>query len=174
MNILYLARGIPGSGKSHRALELAGGDESLIHSADKYFVREGVYTFDLAQRGNAHAQCRDGALAAIARRDPVVIIDNTNVTVKEMKPYALAAFEAGYSVEIAEPTSEWWLRDVKPACLTKDPALIAQAADLLSVKNVHGVPLETLRAMMGRWQDVTAGDIDSWPSVPVARTGVAE
>jgi shikimate kinase len=52
--ILYIMRGVSGSGKSTHAKTLAG-DSGLVFSTDEYFESSGRYVFDVAQLQPAHA-----------------------------------------------------------------------------------------------------------------------
>ena len=67
---------------------------------------------------------------------PLIIIDNTNTQKWEARPYIILAQEFGYSVEIRETSTPW----------AKDAAELAK-------RNVHGVPLQSIEAMLARWED---------------------
>lgn len=58
--ILYIVRGVPGSGKSTFAKRLVG-DDFLVCEADKYFVDKetGEYNFDFTKIKDAHKFCQD-------------------------------------------------------------------------------------------------------------------
>ncbi len=51
--VLYIVRGIPGSGKSTFAKQLVGAD-FLVCEADKYFMVDGEYKFDATKLKQAH------------------------------------------------------------------------------------------------------------------------
>jgi shikimate kinase len=54
VKILFIVRGLPGSGKSTIAKQL-----SYNHfEADQYFERDGEYNFIPSEIGNAHQWCR--------------------------------------------------------------------------------------------------------------------
>lgn len=130
--IVYINRGLPGSGKSTRALRIAGEHDCdvLIVSADDYFVVNGVYRFDMSNIGAAHMECQQKFREGVREKAPVIIVDNTNTTIREMRPYVEYAHIRGYEVVLLEPDTAWaWDID---ACLAR---------------NVHGVPREALERM---------------------------
>lgn len=82
---LVLVRGLPGSGKSTFARELAR--RGYRHfEADQFFIRRGVYIYDARQKTAAHAWCLDSTIRALAggRR---VVVSNTFVRKCEISPY---------------------------------------------------------------------------------------
>lgn len=130
MSTIYLMRGLPGSGKSTKARSLG---VATIVSADDFFMRNGVYEFDATKLGEAHAMCRLTAKFAMAKGLPVVV-DNTNCSAWEMRPYVEAARAYGYAVAFVEADAPW----------AKDPAECAR-------RNAHGVPLAAIERMLARW-----------------------
>jgi hypothetical protein len=169
MKRLVIMRGVPGSGKSTRAMEVAGGDDGCIFSADKYFVRDGVYRFDMNEIWPAHKQCRIKSSEAMAAGRPLVIIDNTNIRVRDIKPYAKEGLKHGYEVTVEYPTSEWWVR-LERLLRNRDdnwPRLL-KVADMLAGKNVHGVNRETIISMMEKWQflDDLPARLELWRGEP--------
>ena len=58
MKNLYIVRGLPGSGKSTFAKTLVGHD-FLVCEADKYFMVNGEYKFDVTKLKEAHESCRN-------------------------------------------------------------------------------------------------------------------
>lgn len=120
---LYIMRGCSGSGKSTIAKELGG----TICSADDYFIKDGTYNFDPKKLGSAHNYCRVKAVFALKSKTPVVVIDNTNCTLKECFTYYDAGTHYGYEVFI---------------CQVSNPV----------PANVHGVPPETVQKQLRRLQ----------------------
>ncbi len=167
---LYIMRGFPGCGKSFRASEVAGGDLKNIFSADNYFMKDGVYTFDTEKLWLAHKQCRALSFAAMQSGQETVVIDNTNVKARDFKPYVMEGVRNGYHVSLAYPTSEWWLRTERLLKNKEDNwDRLLPVADLLAAKNVHGVPREVIISMMEKWQFVESLPllIERWQAEPV-------
>lgn len=125
-------RGLPGSGKSTRAREIA---ESIgkIHSTDDFFMEDGVYRFDPAKLAENHYRNYVAFVESLNAGEPVVICDNTNTEKWEYRSYAEAARRFGYEVEIV-----------------KMPHL---APEVLAARTTHGVPVQVIRNMLARWED---------------------
>lgn len=87
--ILYIVRGLPGSGKSTKAKALAG-EQGLIYSTDDFFVVNGKYVYDAKMIPEYHAKNIERTVKAILQGKPVIVIDNTNIKLWEMKKYVLA------------------------------------------------------------------------------------
>ena len=128
--MLYLVRGLPGSGKSTFAKTLGG-----IHiEADQYFVDvEGNYNFDGSKIKLAHEYCRtqteawmktDGDQVNVNK----IVVSNTFTQEWEMEPYFELAKKYGYKVFsiIVENRHEGI--------------------------NVHGVPEEKIEQMKNRFK----------------------
>lgn len=138
---LVIMKGVPGSGKSYKANELAKQLKAFICSADHFFEtvvnNEVVYKFNPKRLGQAHQTCKDNCERAMQEKKNV-IIDNTNLTYKECKPYISLAKKYGYDCTIVESDTPW----------KKD-------AKICSERNTHGVPLEKIQEMMNRQQTVS-------------------
>ena len=103
--ILYIVRGIPGSGKSTFAEKLVGHD-FLVCEADKYFVDKetGEYNFDFTKIKDAHKFCQD--TVEMYMKDSLVndnfyreiAVSNTFTQEWEMEPYTKLAEKYGYTV----------------------------------------------------------------------------
>ena len=126
MKTLYLIRGLPGSGKSTFAQELADGLGCLRFEADMYHVVDGVYQWKPENVHAAHQWCqRSTQDEMVAGRD--VIVSNTFTTEKELKPYLQLAQMLGYRVV----------------------SLVVENRH--GGVNVHDVPAETLTKMRDRF-----------------------
>lgn len=98
-NKVIILRAIPGQGKTTIAQILANGSEdSTIISADHFFMEGGVYVFDPQQIGHAHAWCKVQFTNALAESTELIIVDNTNTTLKEYSYYKAEGLKAGYKV----------------------------------------------------------------------------
>ncbi|XP_013173408.1 PREDICTED: uncharacterized protein LOC106122094 isoform X1 [Papilio xuthus] len=142
--ILIIMRGVPGSGKTYLARKILeatiGGpkcDFSMhIFSADDYFFIKGFYQYDRMKLQDAHIWNHTKARSAMKRGVSPVIIDNTNIEVWEMEPYLRDGVNNGYLIEIVQPNTSW-----------------AKKANTLSRKNIHNVPLATIKRMLSNFRD---------------------
>lgn len=139
--VLVLLRGLPGSGKSFltkRILETTVGMQhyrDCVFSADDFFMRNNIYVYDASKIADAHAFCQNRAINALRNGVAPVIVDNTNTQLWEMKPYACAAMQFGYILEILEPTTPWAFNDKE-----------------LARRNTHGVSRVKLKEMLDRYE----------------------
>ena len=103
--VLYIVRGIPGSGKSTFAKRLVG-EDFLVCEADKYFIDKGTgeYNFDFTKIKEAHKFCQDTVETYM--KDSLVndqfyreiAVSNTFTQEWEMEPYLELAKTYGYKV----------------------------------------------------------------------------
>ena len=128
--ILYIVRGIPGSGKSTFAKTLGG-----IHiEADQYFVdADGNYNFDGSKIKLAHEYCRIKTKAWMKINGDLVsedkiVVSNTFTQEWEMNPYLELAKQFGYVV------------------------FTVIVENRHGGKNVHGVPEEKIELMKNRFE----------------------
>lgn len=132
-----LLRGIPGSGKSTRAKELAGEFGQVFSTDDYWHINEGgTYQFDINKLGKAHKWNQRRSLAAFGAV-PIIVIDNTNTTLKELRsymPHIKRARDMGYQVRVEEAGTSW-----------------AFDIDECFKKGTHNVPKETLEKMYNRY-----------------------
>lgn len=132
MKIAYIMRGIPGSGKSTVASELAG-ESGVIHSTDDFFYDDGgVYRFDPNLLGRNHARNQAAFRESLSLGISPVVCDNTNSQRWEFEPYVELAKEQGYIVAVVSLSHP-------------DP-------DVAAARNVHGVSAEVIRRMINRWE----------------------
>jgi predicted kinase len=133
--ILYIVRGLPGSGKSTFAKKLVGAN-FLVCEADKYFINKetGEYNFDVTKLKDAHKYCHD--LVETYMKDSLVndqfyreiAVSNTFTQEWEMKPYFELAEKYGYTV------------------------FVTIVENRHGGKNVHGVPDDKLEVMRNRFE----------------------
>jgi len=91
---LIILRGLQGSGKSTVA-KLFG--TKAICSADDYFMRGGEYKWYGAGLYKAHQWCIKKCYRFMKKQAPVIIIDNTSVKARDLKPYTDLARQFGYT-----------------------------------------------------------------------------
>jgi predicted ABC-type ATPase len=93
--VLYIVRGIPGSGKSTFAKTLGGKHVE----ADMYFIDEnGDYKFDGLKIKLAHEWCKISCIAWMGSNEEKIVVSNTFTQEWEMEPYFTLAKEYGYTV----------------------------------------------------------------------------
>ena len=122
--VLYLIRGLPGSGKSTFARKF----EDFRHlEADMYFINgKGEYVFDASKIKDAHDWCKSTAKAFLSEGQNV-IISNTFTRAWEL---------SGYIETLEEYTSRIKVYKV-----------------IGNFKNIHNVPEEAIKSMKERWED---------------------
>ena len=96
--VLYIVRGIPGSGKSTFAKTLVKKD--YCHKeADMFFVdREGNYNFNPSKIKDAHKWCQEEMDFLMRLEHSPVAVSNTFTQEWEMEPYFELAKTYGYKV----------------------------------------------------------------------------
>jgi predicted kinase len=97
--ILYIVRGIPGSGKSTFAKSLGG----THFETDMFFMKDGEYKFDMFKLKEAHKWCQDSVYNAMilnhtAGLNNIIVVSNTFTQEWEMKPYFEMADQHDYKV----------------------------------------------------------------------------
>lgn len=97
--VLYIVRGIPGSGKSTFAKSLG----ATHFEADMFFMKYGEYKFDMTKIKDAHKWCQDSVNTAMilnntAGLNQTIVVSNTFTQEWEMKPYYEMAELHGYKV----------------------------------------------------------------------------
>ena len=132
MKIAYIMRGVPGSGKTPRATELAGA-HGKVHSTSDYFVVDGEYRFNPKEQARNHADNYDAFVESLAFGVTPVICDNTNVRHREYTCYVQVAQDYGYDVKIV----------VMPH---PDP-------EIASTLGAHHVPASQIERMIKNWEN---------------------
>ncbi|XP_049861199.1 uncharacterized protein LOC126355071 [Schistocerca gregaria] len=141
--IMVLMRGLPGSGKSTLArylMEISTDTSTVkekhVFSADDYFIdpKSKAYIFNRKFLPQAHSWNVEGVLGAAQTNVTPIIVDNTNLTVCEMWPYACIAAKYDYIVRYLEPSTHWRYN-------------IHECAK----RNSHGVSEKHVATMMGRF-----------------------
>ena len=138
MKVLYIVRGLSGSGKSSIARELVNEiwdseRKSFVkdfYSADDYFTdKHGNYNFDPTKLADAHAECYSNVELAM-QRDCVrkIAVANTFSESWEAEPYFKLAKEHDFNPFVLECQNDFG--------------------------NIHGVPQSTIDAMIDRWEKV--------------------
>jgi predicted kinase len=124
--MLYLLRGLPGSGKSTYAAKLQKMPNVLHYEADMYFMKDGVYTFDFTKLADAHTWCLKQTVSGL-KNGMSVVVSNTFTTRWEMQNYLTWAEQLNVTVSVVKCIGEFG--------------------------SVHNIPAETLKRMADRWED---------------------
>lgn len=145
---LYIMMSIPGGGKSTKAKKLAPPEHIL--STDSFHMVNGEYKWKSETMHIAHQWNQSSCEFFMKAGKTPLVIDNTNLSPKERKPYINLARFYGYDIEIVHPDSPWFL-DVLPRLRTK--TFTDEDVKLFAEKNVHSVPEEAIRRMMNNWNE---------------------
>jgi len=135
--LCIILQGIPGSGKSTiaEALELFHSFDSIrevkIFSTDNYYINNNnEYIYDPSKASEYHKKNQLEAKLFMEKYvDGVAIIDNTNITCKQAKPYVEVALANNYDVQFIRVAGPW--------------------------VNEHGVPETTLNNMRNSMETLT-------------------
>jgi hypothetical protein len=125
--VIWLIRGLPGSGKSTYAASLG-----IPHrEADMYHMVNGVYRWDRAKIGEAHAWCQ-AETEKLVSAGRGVVVSNTFTRLLEMKPYFDIAARHFTEMKVVEMRGDFG--------------------------NIHGIPENALSAMRNRWEWFPEGE----------------
>jgi len=106
--VVYLMRGVPGSGKSFTAKKLAG-KKGLVCETDSFFGPPGKqYRFIKRLVPAARISNMKQFLYGLAESISPIVVDRGNSNGRRTRWYAVTARLFGYNVKFAEPTSPWW------------------------------------------------------------------
>lgn len=99
--VVTILRGLPGSGKSACCKDaVAKLPDTVVCSADDFFMVDGEYKFNKDLIGQAHASCLLRFAEALRSRPALILIDNTNIRAVEIAPYYALAQAYSAKVEI--------------------------------------------------------------------------
>lgn len=137
-----------GGGKStvakNMAIDLVRYNTIGIYSTDDFFIQDGIYLFDVHRLGQAHKWNFDRFIKALENSTDTIIIDNTNLSFSEFRPYMKEAFKHEYNFELL----------TLPALLVEEYLLY----------NKHGVPKETIIRQVEKFsklnERINNGDFD--------------
>ena len=161
--VLYILRGVPGSGKSFKAKELAG-STGFIFSTDEFWGTDPEtyrQNFDQAIKdnnvseklGEYHNKNYERAVNALKQGLSPIVIDNTNIMRNHFQKYVDAAQKNGYEVHYAEPDFQPW-KDVRPHISSKNTEELEKASEFFHKNNKHGVPKDTIFRMLNQFEDL--------------------
>jgi tRNA uridine 5-carbamoylmethylation protein Kti12 len=130
----FIMRGLPGSGKSTVAKDLAG-ENGLIFSTDNFFMKDGVYCFDPSLLGKNHALNFEAFSKAVIDGAEIVVVDNTNIARWEYEKYFHLAIKNGYHVSVVTVGN-----------------FGVDSARVYFGRNAHGVPWAAYERMIARFE----------------------
>lgn len=139
--VLIVMRGIPGSGKSTKAKQLAGSN-GVIHSTDDVIESQGDYneffekmfaSKDFSPLSKAHSTNLKNLIESLKNGLSPVILDNTNIKQNEAKAAVKAALDIGLDDKNIN------FEDIGTGGLS---------AQQLADRNTHGVPLDKIESMI--------------------------
>lgn len=164
--ILIVMRGAPGSGKSHLAKSIVdstmnGDYDNHIFSTDDFFYdrRTKRYAYNPEFLEAAHNANQSKVTQRALNGWSPIIVDNTNMKLWEMVPYAREGVNNGYLIKILEPNTPW-----------------SKSSGRLASRNKHGVPKLTIERMLQKYEPTTLLDffnlmqLDYRIPVPIQRT----
>ena len=139
--LAIIMRGLPGSGKSYWVEQFiqSQGLEQASHirqygyfTTDSYFYQQGKYQFQPNKLAHYHQANLTAFIEALARKEPIVICDNTNLAKWEFMAYQAAAKALGYQIKVV---------------LVGDP-LSSDHQQLCASRNQHCVSLNNINNMV--------------------------
>lgn len=97
---VVIMRGIPGAGKSSYIKNNL--PDAFVCSADHFFMMNNEYQFVPEMLPRAHGRCLQKFTHELLNwaQYNLVVVDNTNICVVEIAPYAALAIAYGYELEI--------------------------------------------------------------------------
>lgn len=127
MAILYLIRGVPGSGKSSLAQDMVStGMAYDFTEADDFMYVDGQYVFDANKLHYAHQQCK-AYVETCLKHGESIIVSNTSTTEKEVEVYETLA----------------------RVCGAKFVSIVVENRH--GGENIHNVPAEKIQQMKSRF-----------------------
>ena len=132
MKVAYIMRGVPGSGKSTIAKQLAG-DNGSVHSTDDFFYVDGEYRFNPECLREYHDLNFEAFRNNLNNGVPVIILDNTNTRRWHFERYVEAAESTGYLVALV--------------------VLPHPAPEVAAQRTIHKVPAHAIQRMIEGWEN---------------------
>ena len=123
--VLYIIRGLPGSGKTTLARKLVAHGRHF--EADMFMVDDsGQYMFQPEKLSHCHRSCKQHTEAAMSMEAADVAVSNTFSQMWEYQDYLDLADRYGYAVQVVECSGSW--------------------------DSEHSVPSSVIERMRDRWE----------------------
>lgn len=157
---VVLMRGLPASGKSHAAREIAG-LTGVVCETDRFLRAEldgEECTIETARSLNYQRFCR-----FVEQGHPLIVVDRGNGLNDETYIYVNTARSHGYQIELREPMSPWWqeirtLLRYRPATTETLECWAIALAEINARTN--GVSAETILDWLDGWvADLTVSQL---------------
>lgn len=137
--VMYILRGLPGSGKSTRAAQISRESTKgcTIVSADIFFIdfATNTYRYDPKLVGVAHDYAVGECHKAAMRKDWTIVVDNTHIHHRDYQRYADIGRANGYTL-VFETIGGFTPEDQKT----------------YAARNIHGVTLEAIQRMAATFE----------------------
>ena len=165
--VVYLMRGLPSCGKSHKARLLAGAGGFVAETDEYFYTQVGSDPARFDYRAELMPAARQWNFERFTRAVDAgispIVVDRGNSLSLESQRYARYAADRGYTVELAEPDT-WWWQEIRVLLKYRKytmPVLENWAKRLARMsRSTHRVPLKTILRWMDKWKsDVTVDDI---------------
>jgi len=103
---LVVIRGLPGSGKSKKAHEIATEYKGTVVSVDDYFTVDGEYRFKDTEISRAYGYVEGKITALMSGGTETIIADGIHQSEKHIQSYRRLAEKFGYELEIQYPDGD--------------------------------------------------------------------
>lgn len=141
---VIIMRGIPGSGKT--TYHKRWWPQARVCSADFFFERDGQpYKFDAARIQEAHQDCWATFMAFLEKGAPLIVVDNTNLTMAEISAYTLPA----QAVHLLSSSPKYEVDILTMSC----------KPEIACKRGTHGVEEWKVGAM---WQQLVSSPLPPW------------
>ena len=156
--VVYLMRGLPSCGKSHRSRELAGAHGVICETDQFFYTQVGKNVDKYDYQADRQQEARDWNYQrffnAVDVGAPIIVVDRGNGLNLETVRYAKYAADRGCTLLLAEPDSPWW-QEIRVLLKYKQytgPVLDRWAERLAKMnRSTHRTPKKTIRRWMQRW-----------------------
>lgn len=129
---VVILRGAQGSGKS--TFVEKNFKDAVVCSADHFCINsEGVYDWKPEKVSWTHKQCQEKFFKALTNNEKIIVVDNTNIKVKDFKYYYENAKDFNYNIRIVR---------------------ISPPLDKIINRNVHGVPEHIVKKAYESIEDI--------------------